>query len=231
MQEFHFPNWVNKFTLLLIAFLLVFGGYLVTVLYAAHLPVTVNVGHRPVQPVPYSHKLHAGDLKIDCRYCHNTVDSAAHAAIPATEVCGNCHGGNRVNGQDLGVIRPESTLLEPVRESLETRDPIMWVKVHDTPDFVYFNHAAHVTRGVSCVSCHGRVDKMEIVEQVEPLSMAWCIECHRNPEPNIRDPELVTSLDFVPPGGDTPEAWAEYGKTWAEKLEINPNVSCSTCHR
>lgn len=224
MQEFHFPNWVNRFTLLLIGGLLAFGGYLATVLYAATLPTTVNVGHRPAQPVPYSHKLHAGDLKIDCRYCHNTVETAAHAAIPPTETCGNCHGGNRVTGTDLGVVRPDSVLLEPVRESLETRDPIMWVKVHDTPDFVYFNHSAHVTRGVSCVECHGRVDKMEIVEQVEPLSMAWCIECHRNPHDRIRDPELVTQLDFEPPHEN-------YGREWAEKLQINPNISCSTCHR
>ncbi len=224
MQEFHFPNWVNKFTLLIIGGLLLLGGYLATVLYAATLPTTVNVGHRPVQPVHYSHKLHAGDLKIDCRYCHNTVETAAHAAIPPTETCGNCHGGNRVNGTDLGTVFSTSELLEPVRKSLETRDPILWIKVHDTPDFVYFNHAAHVTRGVSCVECHGRVDKMEIVEQVKPLSMAWCIECHRNPETHIRDPELVTQLDFLPPHEN-------YGREWAEKLGIKPNISCSTCHR
>jgi hypothetical protein len=228
MQEFHFPNWINKFTLLLIGGLLLFGGYLATVLYAATLPTTVNVGHRPMQPVAYSHKLHAGDLKIDCRYCHNTVETAAHAAIPPTETCGNCHGGNRVNDVDLGIVRGDSELLAPVRESLETRDPILWVKVHDTPDFVYFNHAAHVTRGVSCVECHGRVDRMEIVEQVEPLSMAWCIECHRNPHSRIRDPELVTQLDFVPPGDQT---WEEYGREWADRLDINTNTSCSTCHR
>lgn len=234
MREFHFPNWVNKFTILLLIGILLGGGYLATVLYAAHLPTSVNVGHRPVQPIPYSHKLHAGELKIDCRYCHNTVDTAAHAAIPPTETCGNCHGGNRVatnpdgTPRDLGVVHPESLLLEPVRKSLETGDPIMWVKVHDTPDFVYFNHSAHVTRGVSCVTCHGRVDKMEVVEQTKPLSMAWCIECHRNPEAHIRDPALVTQLDFIPPDGQTFE---EYGLHWAEKLDINPNISCSTCHR
>ncbi len=223
MQEFQFPNWVNKFTLLLIGGVLLLGGYLATVLYAATLPSTVNIGHRPIQPIPYSHKLHAGDLKIDCRYCHNTVETAAHAAIPPTETCGNCHGGNRVTGTELGVVHSESLLLEPVRESLETRDPILWVKVHDTPDFVYFNHAAHVTRGVSCVSCHGRVDKMEVVQQVKELSMSWCLECHRNPTEHIRDPALVTKLDFVPPEG--------HGEMWAEKLNINPNTSCSTCHR
>ncbi len=228
MQEFQFPNWVNRFTGLALVSAALLAGYLATVLYAAHLPSNINAGHRPMQPVPYSHALHVGELKIDCRYCHNTVDTSAHAAIPATETCGNCHGGNRVNGQSLGVVRPESRLLEPVRKSLDTGDPILWVKVHDTPDFVYFNHAAHVTRGVSCVSCHGRIDKMEIVEQVKDLSMAWCIDCHRNPEPHIRDPQLVTQLDFQPPDG---QSFEEYGKEWAAKLNINPNTSCSTCHR
>lgn len=224
MQEFHFPNWVNKFTLMLIGSMLFVGGYLATCLYAAHLPTTVNVGHRPQQPVPYSHRLHVGELKLDCRYCHNTVEKTAHAAIPPTETCGNCHGANRVKpGTTLGVVHPESDLLEPIRKSLETGDPVMWIRVHDTPDFVYFNHPAHVTRGVSCVTCHGRVDKMEIVAQVKPLSMSWCIDCHRNPEEHIRDPELVTKLDFQPPEG--------YGKEWAEKLNIKPNTSCSTCHR
>jgi hypothetical protein len=101
----------------------------------------------------------------------------------------------------------------------------MWERVHDLPDFVFFNHAVHVNRGVSCVTCHGRVDTMEVVTQMEPLSMAWCLECHRNPEKYIRDPQLVTQLDFVP---ENPE---EYGREWAEKLNIKPNVSCSTCHR
>lgn len=231
MQEFHFPNWVNKFTVLVIVSVLFLGGYLATVLYAATLPSTVNVGHRPMQPVPYSHKLHAGDLKIDCRYCHNTVEGAAFAAIPPTETCGNCHGGNRVNGQEIGDIRHDSNLLDPVRESLETGDPIMWVKVHDMPDFVYFNHSAHVTRGVSCVECHGRVDKMEVVEQVKPMAMSWCLDCHRNPAEHIRDPALVTHLDFDPMKLDPPMSREEYGKMWSEKLDIKPNTSCSTCHR
>lgn len=234
MQEFHFPNWVNKFTLVLLGSLLIFGGYMATVLYAATLPTTVNVGHRPIQPVPFSHKLHAGTLKLDCRYCHNTVEQAAHAAVPPTETCGNCHGGNRVatnpdgTPRDLGVIHGDSPLLEPIRASLESGKSVEWLRVHDVPDFVYFNHAAHVTRGVSCVSCHGRIDKMEVVQQVEPLAMSWCLECHRNPERHIRDPELVTTLDFVPPEDQT---WEEYGAEWAKKLEINPKTNCSTCHR
>ncbi|MDA7924132.1 cytochrome c3 family protein [Mariniblastus sp.] len=227
MQEFHFPNWVNKFTFLAAATAVVVGGYLATCLFAAISPKIVNVGHQPKQPVPFSHKLHAGQLKMDCRYCHNTVERAGHAAIPPTATCGNCHGGSRTTKgeRDLGIVRPESTLLKPIRVSLENNDPVLWERVHDLPDFVYFNHSAHVNKGVSCVSCHGRIDKMEIVTQVEPLSMKWCLDCHRNPTPNIRDPQLVTQLDFVP---EDPEA---YHKKWAEKLNVNPNVNCSTCHR
>ena len=236
MQEFHFPTWVNKFTVLLILGGASVAGYLATCLFAGIHPTVVNLGHKPKQPVPFSHKLHAGQLKLDCRYCHNTVEKAGHAAIPPSATCGNCHGGNRTTGEmvdgswqtgrDLGIIHPESTLLEPIRVSLEKDErPVQWERVHDLPDFVYFNHAAHISRGVSCVSCHGRIDQMEVVEQKETLSMKWCLDCHRNPAPNIRDPALVTQLDLKI---EDPEA---NGKEWMEKLDINPNVSCSTCHR
>ena len=236
MQEFHFPGWVNKFTIMLILGGLGVAGYLATCLFAAIHPTVVNVGHKPKQPVPFSHKLHAGQLKLDCRYCHNTVEQAGHAAVPPSATCGNCHGGNRTTGKmvdgswqtgrDLGVIHHNSTLLKPIRTSLEDDNkPVQWERVHDLPDFVYFNHAAHITRGVSCVSCHGRIDQMEVVEQKETLSMKWCLDCHRNPEPHLRDPALVTQLDLKI---EDPEA---NGKIWKEKLNINPNVSCSTCHR
>ena len=128
-------------------------------------------------------------------------------------------------GRTLGVVHAESTLLEPIRNSLETGDSVLWERVHDLPDFVYFNHSAHINKGVSCVSCHGRIDKMEVVTQVEPMSMKWCLECHRNPEQHIRDPNLVTQLDLEI---EDPVA---YGTEWAEKLDVNPKVNCSTCHR
>ena len=233
MQEFHFPTWVNKFTILVILVGLTVGGYLATCLFAAIHPSIVNVNHQPKQPIPFSHKLHAGQLKLDCRYCHNTVERAGHAAIPPTATCGNCHGGNRttseipgVPGRDLGVILPESPLLSQVRSSLETGDPILWERVHDVPDFVYFNHSAHINRGVSCVSCHGRIDQMEVVTQVEPFSMKWCLDCHRNPDPHLRPPESVTDLDWVPE-----DDAAVTGKRVREQLNINPSTSCSTCHR
>lgn len=215
MNEFHFPNWVNKFVVFLIIAFVVVGGYLATCIFAAILPSSVNVGHAPIQPVSYSHKLHAGKLKLDCRYCHNTVEQTAGAAVPPTATCGNCHGGNRVKeNATLGIIFPDSDALKPIRTSLETKVPVLWIKVHDLPDFVYFNHSIHVNRGVSCVSCHGRVDKMEVVTQVEPLSMKWCLDCHRNPAPNIRPAELVTSLDWNP-------SQAELDRIFHEQLEMN----------
>ena len=244
MQEFHFPTWVNKFTLLMAVSALAVGGYLATCLFAAIHPEVVNVGHQPKQPVPFSHQLHAGQLKLDCRYCHNTVDKAAHAAIPPTATCGNCHGGEATtkypgalkgDWRSLGQIHKDSENLELIRVSLDNfgdADPVLWERVHDTPDFVYFNHSVHVNKGVSCKSCHGRIDKMEIVTQVEPLSMKWCLECHRNPTKHIRDPELVTQLDWeFDAERDGFENEKEYHKHWAEALEVNPKVNCSTCHR
>ncbi len=233
MQEFYFPNWVNRFVLLATGGALAVGGYLATVGFFASHPLVVNVGHQPTQPVAFSHKLHAGQLKMDCRYCHNTVERAGHAAIPPSATCGNCHGSDRVKpGETLAVVHPESDLLKPIRVSLESGEPMEWERVHDVPDFVYFNHSVHINRGVSCVSCHGRVDKMDIVRQVEPLSMKWCLDCHRNPTKNIRDPELVTQLDFVAPEGeDGKPDWEAYGAEWEEALDINTNINCSTCHR
>lgn len=179
-------------------------------------PQTTDVGYAPVQPVTYSHELHAGQLGIDCRYCHTSVEEGAHANIPPTQTCMNCHSH----------IRAESPLLTPVRESYATGVPIQWVRVHDLPDYVYFNHSAHVRRGVGCVSCHGRVDKMSVVQQVERLSMGWCLECHRNPEPFLRPPELVTAMDWLPE--TDPIA---FGKGLREQNNIQPSEDCSTCHR
>jgi hypothetical protein len=180
------------------------------------LPSNKDVGYRPQQPVEYSHKLHAGNLGMDCRYCHNTVDRAAHAAVPTTETCMNCHHRVKTN----------STKLTLVRESYGKGESIPWVKVHVLPDFVYFNHQAHVTSGVSCVSCHGRVDQMIKVTQVSPLSMGWCLDCHRNPAPNIRPVEFVTKLDWQP---DRPAE--QIGRELIAKKGINPPVDCAGCHR
>ncbi len=191
------------------------AGTLALGLYLSH-PQVRETGYAPLQPVEYSHKLHAGDLGMDCRYCHSTVEQAAYAAIPATEVCMNCHVR----------VKADSPLLQMVRESYATGQPVPWVKVHRLPDYVYFNHQAHVTAGVGCVSCHGRVDQMIVVRQVEPLTMAWCLDCHRDPAPRLRPPERVTEMNWHPDRDPV-----EIGRQIVAANRIAPPVNCSGCHR
>ena len=216
MKLFVFPRWANKTRQIAGVVMSIAPLYVIGLVWYGFSPKTTDVGYEPKQPVPYSHALHAGQLAIDCRYCHNTVDKAAMAAIPATETCMNCHQR----------VRTKSPKLELVRQSYATGEPIPWVKVHDLPDYVYFNHSAHVTRGIGCVSCHGRIDRMEEVYQHETLSMGWCLDCHRAPEQNLRPPEEVTNMDWKPPGDPI-----EYGKRLREQNNINPPTDCSTCHR
>lgn len=182
------------------------------------LPENIETGYSPQQPVPYSHKLHAGNLGMDCYYCHNTVMKAGHAAVPSTETCMNCHTR----------VKADSAALAPIRASYATGEPVKWVKVHALPDYAYFNHSAHLSAGVSCVSCHGRVDQMVEVTQVKPLNMGWCLECHRNPAPNLRPTEFVTKLDWEPPAGKTA---TEIGLEIVKAKGINPPVNCGGCHR
>ena len=211
-----FPPWMDRARPLAGALLLVVPVYLVANLYYGGSPQTTDVGYAPQQPVPYSHALHVGQLGLDCRYCHTTVEKAAHAALPSTEVCMNCHQK----------IAADSKKLLPIRESAATGEPVRWVRVHDLPDYAYFNHSAHVTRGVGCVSCHGRVDQMDVVSQEERLSMGWCLECHRNPEPHLRPLEYITKMDWTP--GDEGPVLARKIK---EQFNIQPSTDCSTCHR
>ncbi|MEW6337975.1 MAG: cytochrome c3 family protein [Acidobacteriota bacterium] len=211
-----FPKWTNWIRPALAAVFVITPAYLVLLVWLGASPQSTDVGYAPVQPVAYSHALHAGELGIDCRYCHTTVETAAHAAVPPTQTCMNCHAK----------IRTESPKLIAVRESHATGMPVPWVRVHDLPDYVHFNHSAHVKRGVGCVECHGRVDKMEVVTQVEPLSMGWCLDCHRDPDARLRPPDAVTTMDWVAP--EDPEA---YGKQLRVARNINPPTDCGACHR
>lgn len=194
------------------------GGlvYASIIVYLGFSPNATDVGYMPAQPVPYSHALHVGQLGMDCRYCHTGVEGAAVAAIPPTQTCMNCHSKVRANSEKL----------IPVRESYATGMPVPWIRVHDLPDYVYFDHSAHVRRGVGCVSCHGRIDTMEVVFQTEPLSMGWCLECHRSPENHLRPVEFVTQLDWVPE-----EDQLALGARLRETNNINPPTDCNTCHR
>jgi hypothetical protein len=190
--------------------------YLVALIAYGVTPEAIRIGYQPDQPVPYSHALHAGELGIDCRYCHTTVERAAKAAVPPSATCMNCHSQ----------VKKDSPRLELVRQSYATGQPIPWVQIHRLPDFVYFNHQAHVTAGVSCVSCHGRIDQMIEVHQEKPLNMAFCLECHRDPAPNIRPVELVTQLDWKPDRDAR-----EIGQEIIAQKHLEPPTNCSGCHR
>lgn len=211
-----FPKWTNKLpTFLALGTFVLLAGVVGFVWYYFS-PEYTDVGYRPKQPVTYSHKLHAGDLGIDCRYCHTTVEVEAHANVPPTRTCMNCHT----------MVKPESEKLALVRESFATDRPIEWIRVHNLPGYAYFDHSAHITAGVGCVSCHGRVDQMEEVTLAKPLSMGWCLSCHRNPDPNLRPVDQVTNMNWQPPADQ-----AEFARRVREEREINPPTKCSGCHR
>ena len=216
MSQYQFPRWTDKLRPLLAVVALGAPIYLTGIVLYGASPDNLNVGYQPEQPVPFSHRLHAGELGMDCRYCHTTVEKSGHAAIPSTNICMNCHDR----------IHPESPKLEKVRESAATGEPIPWVRVHDLPDFVFFNHSAHVQKGVGCIECHDRVDQMEVVEQAKPLSMGWCLDCHRNPEPHLRPVEEVTNMNWMCEGSRE-----ELGAKLREANNIQPRQDCSTCHR
>jgi hypothetical protein len=168
------------------------------------------------QPVQFSHKHHVGELGIDCRYCHTTVETAARATVPPTETCMSCHSQ----------IWLQSPFLEPVRASFRTDRSIPWVKVHDLPDYVYFNHGVHIQKGIGCVSCHGRVDQMNQVWRESSLQMEWCLECHRDPARQIRPRERLFDLGWEPPA-DQPNLGAELVRLY----DVHARTDCSTCHR
>jgi len=170
------------------------------------------------QPVPFSHRHHAGELGIDCRYCHTSVEKSSYAGIPPTKTCMNCHSQ----------IWIDSPTLEPVRASFRSDKSIVWTKVHDLPDFVYFNHSIHVQKGVGCASCHGRVDRMNLMWQENSLQMEWCLNCHRHPEQYLRPREQVFSMTWTP-SGDQVTLGRQLLKTY--HIDVAHLTNCSTCHR
>jgi hypothetical protein len=207
-------------------------------------PKYTRVGYQPAQPVPFPHDVHVAQLGMDCRYCHSFVEVAAHSNVPTTQVCMNCHTQ----------VQKDNPKLAPLRESWATGKSMEWVQIHKTPDYVYFNHSAHVNRGVSCVSCHGKVNEMPVVYHAEPHSMAWCLDCHRNPETALRPLDQITNLNWtpdqlnvaefiarngVPPGHEGKDyskvsklSQEEIGLTLRKNWQINPpDKNCFGCHR
>jgi hypothetical protein len=168
------------------------------------------------QPIQFSHERHVAGNGIDCRYCHTSVEDSSFAGIPPTKTCMNCHSQ----------IFANSPFLEPVRDSFRTGRSIEWTRVHDLPDFVYFNHSIHVNKGVGCTTCHGQVDRMPLMWQEKSLQMEWCLDCHRNPERYVRPRAAVFRVDYEAPANQL-----ELGRQLVAEYQIQKLTSCSTCHR
>jgi len=180
-------------------------------------PYPSFVQKSPAQPVPFSHALHIG-LKIDCRYCHSAVETSASAGIPPTQTCMTCHSQVSTTNADLA----------PVRDSWQSGIPIAWNRVHDLGDFVYFNHSIHVAKGVGCSTCHGQVSQMSQIKQAQPLTMGWCLSCHRDPAQYLRPQSEIFNTDWVPPADQIAQGQALVQQN---HIEVSKLQNCSICHR
>ncbi len=215
-QVFHRSiNWLARFSILAVILLTsaVFGILLNInrIDYVSEVDVAID------QPVPFSHKHHVQALGIDCRYCHTSVEESAFAGIPPVETCMTCHS----------LIWTEAPNLEPIRASWRDDTPLQWNRVYDLPDFVYFRHNIHVAKGIGCTSCHGAIDEMPLVSVENALNMEWCLECHRQPEMQIRPREHVFDVDWTPP----PDQEAQ-GLRLVEEYDVRVSqlTDCSICH-
>jgi len=212
-QVFHrSTNTLSKLSIFGAAFLAAFALYVV--LEVNRSGYVTRAGEVRDQPIPFSHQHHVGGLGIDCRYCHTSVEVSATAGLPPTRTCMNCHSQ----------IWSQSPMLEPVRASFRSGESLEWVRVHDLPDFVYFNHSAHVNRGVGCTTCHGPVDRMPLMYQEKSLQMEWCLDCHRQPAKYVRPQSEVFKPRWTPPADYDPMAEVQ-------RRHIQPRTSCNTCHR
>ncbi len=227
-----FPRWSNKLPIQIgIAVLsIAAGGAAFFTAYAT--PKSLAVGYQPSQPIPFSHKIHIDQVGLDCRYCHSFVDQSGTAGVPSPSTCWNCHQHVQ---KDSPKLAPLHRAMDPGFPGYDGK-PIEWVRVHKVPDYDKFDHSAHLNRGISCHSCHGQVDDMETVHQVESLSMGWCLECHRNPEQHLRPLEEVYNMKYDAAeyiaahpelGVKTPE---ELGLKLKEDFHVNPKTTCATCH-
>jgi len=214
-QIFHRSfNTISRVTIFGAVFILAFLGWCLAVL--ARSSYVTNVGITRAQPIPFSHEHHVNGLGIDCRYCHSAVEHSAYPGMPPTKTCMNCHEQIWVG----------SEMLAPVRESYKTGVPIEWSRVHNLPDFVYFNHSVHVNKGVGCTTCHGPVNNMPLMWQHGTLLMEWCLECHRQPEKFVRDRKDVFSVDWAEPANQS-----DIGRELVHEYKIQSLIHCSTCHR
>jgi hypothetical protein len=193
------------------------GGFATWLLYALQSSDYMTGAFVAVeQPIQFSHERHVAGNGIDCRYCHTSVETSAFAGIPPTRTCMNCHSQ----------IFSSSPFLEPVRASFRDNRSLQWTRVHDLPDFVYFNHSIHVNKGIGCSTCHGRVDLMPLTWQVQSLQMQWCLECHRNPEKYVRPKQYIYKMDYEPPSDQL-----VLGAKLVSEYKIQRLTDCWTCHR
>lgn len=216
-----FPRSANTLARLLIVGGVLFVGTFAVAAFAFYRsPYVTQVRVAKEQPVPFSHARHVAGNGLDCRYCHTSVETGPFAGIPPTETCMTCHS------QVLG----DQSMFDPLYKSWDTGEPVEWLRIHDVPDFVYFNHSIHIAKGVGCETCHGRVDKMPLTWKVNTLHMKWCLECHRAPEKFIRDPAKVFTMGYEL-GPETDQLTE--GTKLVEKLGIKKDqlTNCSVCHR
>jgi hypothetical protein len=218
-----FPKWTNRLPLMIIIGAVLVTGTLTAGMWYYLTPKYSRVGYKPIQPVPFSHATHAGQLGIDCRYCHNMVEKSWYSNIPGSSTCMNCH--NQVLKDD-----PRLAL---VRESALSGEPIPWIQIHRVPDFVYFNHSVHVDRGISCVECHGRIDQMDEVYHAQPLSMTFCLDCHRDPAAKIRPLDRVTDLGWKWSADpkENERLQRVHGEKMVQEWKVESLQNCSACHR
>ncbi len=214
-QIFHpSTNTISRVSIFAVVLTVGFAGWIAAALDRSSIVTRKNVILE--QPVPFSHDHHVGEVGIDCRYCHTSVETSSFAGIPPTSTCMNCHNE----------LFKDSPMLEPVRESFRNGQPIEWTRVHDVPDYVYFNHSIHVAKGIGCTSCHGEIDEMPITWKAESLKMEWCLDCHRDPASQVRPRSEVFNVDWDPSSLSN-----EQRAQLVDEYHIQSKTSCSTCHR
>jgi hypothetical protein len=222
-QIFHRAfNTISKATIFGAVFIAAGACWFMAVFYRSSYVTESHIAY--VQPVPFSHQHHVGQLGIDCRYCHTSVEDSSFAGIPPTKTCMNCH-------QQIWV---GADLLKPVRDSYQSGKSIRWQRVHNLPGFVYFDHSIHVAKGVGCTECHGRVDEMPLMWQENTLLMEWCLECHRDPTPHIRPRDEVFNMTWSPADLRQGSRETKTQADLAREHKVRPPrelTSCSTCHR
>ena len=219
MRQLFGPGADAWMRLVLLGFVVLVGGSVLILEMIQHSTYVSRVGIAPAQPVPFSHKHHVGQLGIDCRYCHTSVEVSSTPGLPPTHTCMTCHSQ----------IWTGASMLAPVRESLAHDEPLRWTRVNRLPDYVYFNHSIHIAKGVGCSSCHGAVDQMQLMARGKNFTMQFCLDCHRNPAPRLRTPDQVWNTEWTPPADQ-----AKLGPALLARNHIHSGAElsdCSICHR